>query len=254
LDKKAIEGKVLGLYFSAHWCPPCRGFTPQLAEWYKAVIPTRPDFEIVFVSSDRDEASFKEYFAEMPWIALPYVERKRKEQLSNRLGVEGIPSFVIVDKDGTVINANGRSIPSADPKGTEFPWHPKPVRSLEDPEGINETPSLVVLTDKVSEEMRKSISAALGIVAAEYVEKAKKSDDDTVLFFLGGPGDERITEQIRKLTNQPSQDDAVAAVLLDLADEGTFYAATDVDFTKADSIREFVQKFSAKSLPKQTVG
>ena len=33
---QAMAGKqALALYFSAHWCPPCRGFTPQLAEWYK---------------------------------------------------------------------------------------------------------------------------------------------------------------------------------------------------------------------------
>ena len=32
---QAMAGKqALALYFSAHWCPPCRGFTPQLAEWY----------------------------------------------------------------------------------------------------------------------------------------------------------------------------------------------------------------------------
>lgn len=32
---KAMKGKkALALYFSAHWCPPCRGFTPQLAKWY----------------------------------------------------------------------------------------------------------------------------------------------------------------------------------------------------------------------------
>jgi nucleoredoxin len=28
------NSKPIGLYFSAHWCPPCRGFTPKLAEWY----------------------------------------------------------------------------------------------------------------------------------------------------------------------------------------------------------------------------
>ena len=74
------SGGVLGLYFSAHWCPPCRGFTPKLAEWYKTVKsgPNGSKFEIVFVSSDKDEQSFSEYFAEMPWHALPFSDRDRK--------------------------------------------------------------------------------------------------------------------------------------------------------------------------------
>ena len=33
---EALKGKqAVALYFSAHWCPPCRGFTPQLVETYK---------------------------------------------------------------------------------------------------------------------------------------------------------------------------------------------------------------------------
>merc|ERR1719253_707593 len=32
--QQVLGGKTIGLYFSAHWFPPCRGFTPQLAKAY----------------------------------------------------------------------------------------------------------------------------------------------------------------------------------------------------------------------------
>jgi len=34
--------------------------------------------EIVFISSDRGEADWKGYFAEMPWLALPFSARDLK--------------------------------------------------------------------------------------------------------------------------------------------------------------------------------
>ena len=66
----SLNGKYVLLYFSAHWCPPCRGFTPVLAEFYKAAAASK-NFEVVFVSSDRDQKSFDEYYGEMPWLAVP---------------------------------------------------------------------------------------------------------------------------------------------------------------------------------------
>ena len=54
----ALKDKVVGLYFSAHWCPPCRSFTPELAKTYKLLTEQGKNFEIVFVSSDNDDSGF----------------------------------------------------------------------------------------------------------------------------------------------------------------------------------------------------
>ena len=80
VDPATFAGKSVGLYFSAHWCPPCRSFTPDLVEWYRKMKagPKADSMELVFISSDRDEKSFDEYYAEMPWHALPFSNRERK--------------------------------------------------------------------------------------------------------------------------------------------------------------------------------
>merc|ERR1712146_831474 len=65
--------------------------------------------EIIFVSSDRDEASFNDYFKEMPWLALPFDKREAKEALSEACGVQGILSFAVINPDGTIITTDGRS-------------------------------------------------------------------------------------------------------------------------------------------------
>lgn len=114
---------AVGIYFSAHWCPPCRGFTPKLAESYKKIVSQGKKFKIVFVSSDQDETAFKSYFKEMPWLALPFVDRAQKQKLSTKYGVRGIPTLVILDKQGNTITQDGRSTIMNDPTGQNFPWN-----------------------------------------------------------------------------------------------------------------------------------
>jgi len=107
--KEALAGKdYVMLYFSAHWCPPCRGFTPALAKRYESLKASGANVEVVFCSSDRDEGSFQSYFKEMPWLALPYSKRDLKDELSSIFGVRGIPTLVICNKDGTKFNTDGR--------------------------------------------------------------------------------------------------------------------------------------------------
>mmetsp|Transcript_17064 Transcript_17064/g.28496 ORF Transcript_17064/g.28496 Transcript_17064/m.28496 type:complete len:170 (+) Transcript_17064:66-575(+) len=112
---EALKGKqFVGVYFSAHWCPPCRGFTPLLAAFYDSLAEEDADaLEVVFVSSDQTEADFRSYFKTMPWTALPLTSR-HKAELSNKYGVSGIPMLVILDGvTGEVKSANGRGDVSA---------------------------------------------------------------------------------------------------------------------------------------------
>ena len=100
--------KLIGVYFSAHWCPPCRGFTPQLVQFYNEVNKTEQTMEIVFVTSDRSEEDFNNYFKEMPWIALPFGD-ERIQSLKTLFSVRGIPMFVVMKSDGTLITQDGRN-------------------------------------------------------------------------------------------------------------------------------------------------
>ena len=61
-----------------HNCPPCREFTPILAELYNEVNADGKILEIVFGSGDKTQEEFDEYFGEMPWIALPRLDARLK--------------------------------------------------------------------------------------------------------------------------------------------------------------------------------
>ena len=65
----ALAGKrFVALYFSAHWCGPCRKFTPLLSVCYEDQ-PEKDEVEVVFVSSDHDVEGFDEYLCVGGWGA-----------------------------------------------------------------------------------------------------------------------------------------------------------------------------------------
>jgi len=117
------DADVVGIYFSAHWCPPCRGFTPSLAETYTKMKDAGLKFEVIFVSSDRDQGSADGYYADMPWLMVPFENREQKDSLSKKYGVSGIPTLVLVDgKDGSTITQDGRGTIMSNRNGEGFPW------------------------------------------------------------------------------------------------------------------------------------
>lgn len=131
----ALSGKAVGLYFSAHWCPPCRGFTPLLSKAYTTTLKAK-NVEVVFVSSDQNESAFKSYYKEMPWLALPYSARSIKNRLSEKFGVKGIPTLVLLGSDGTLITTDGRGRVMSDPKGNWVPTQPPVLSAVAPPKAL----------------------------------------------------------------------------------------------------------------------
>jgi len=148
VGREAIEGKTLGLYFSGHWCPPCRGFTPQLKTFYEEYRALDPNFEIIFVSSDKAEQDMLDYFKNDhgDYLALPFAKWAEKDEISKMFGVEGIPTFTVIGPDGQLLNANARGKVSAGAASVMASgWEPPAVGDLaEGPEvagtDINEAP------------------------------------------------------------------------------------------------------------------
>lgn len=127
-----MKGKKLGLYFSASWCGPCRGFTPTLVEAYNELSPNG-EFEVVFITADEDDEAFKSYFSKMPWLAIPFSDSDTRNRLDELFHVNGIPHLALLDETGKVVAEDGVDIireygPEA------FPFTSERIQELKDQE------------------------------------------------------------------------------------------------------------------------
>lgn len=108
VDIASLKGKVVGVYHSAHWCGPCRAFTPKLVEFANAHKDT---FAVVFVSHDHSAAERTGYMkeAQMPWAGVPYGAASGQKNAQEN-GIRSIPTLLIYGKDGALVTKNGRDL------------------------------------------------------------------------------------------------------------------------------------------------
>mmetsp|Transcript_24994 Transcript_24994/g.44302 ORF Transcript_24994/g.44302 Transcript_24994/m.44302 type:complete len:431 (-) Transcript_24994:139-1431(-) len=244
----SLDGKYVMLYFSAHWCPPCKMFTPKLCEAYKTLKASSvaDKFELLFVSSDRDEESFQEYYGSMPFWAIPFEEREAKGKISKKYGIRGIPSLLIlgpVPNDGgdrPVINASLRGIiEGGNDLVSEFPFHPKPYADLAggDADGINDHRSLVVFCENEDDEEQAEIVQMIQKISQEMVDDNAYSSD-MKFFYATQPGG--MVDAVRKVLKLENKRDTVVMVLLDIPDNGGYYLSDETDLSE-DKIRQFIK-------------
>jgi nucleoredoxin len=68
------------------------------------------EFEIIFVSADRDKKAFDNYFQEMPWLAVPFDNSDIRKKIELRAKVKGIPTLLLYGANGSLLTKDGRKI------------------------------------------------------------------------------------------------------------------------------------------------
>ena len=136
VSNQNLQGKIIGLYFSAGWCPPCRSFSPLLKEFRNQ---NKQEFEVVMVSADRSRAEQLKYMQDMKmeWNALPQ-NSMEASNLYGKYSIRGIPTLIILSPNGKTISTEGRTEVTYNPDSVLSNWMKSPVyeriESLEPPQ------------------------------------------------------------------------------------------------------------------------
>merc|ERR1712066_140287 len=165
-------------------------------------------------------------------------KREAKEALSEACGVQGIPSFAVINPDGTIITTDGRSKVAADPKAESFPeaWLPQPFNDVnDDPSPLNEEQCLIMLGAGDS-----ACQAVKSVANKIYAEVGRDVESMPMRFFSAPEGG--VTTQLRKLTGV----DGDRLILLDIPSDGAFYVcdAPVAEITES-IVSDFIGQFKA---------
>ena len=110
LDGRAISlddlrGEIVLFNFWATWCGPCRAEHPNIQKNYEAY--KDKGFEVVGISLDEDKDALQEYLEteHVKWVTL---HDGGDGELALKFGIIGIPTVMLLDKDGKLVTMNAR--------------------------------------------------------------------------------------------------------------------------------------------------
>lgn len=105
----SLKGKYVLLDFWASWCVPCRKENPKVKSMYEKY--HHLGFEVVGVSLDTDAEKWKEAIEkdDLPWIHVSDL-RGFDNNISRNLGIKAVPTTVLLDPEGRIIEVNLRGI------------------------------------------------------------------------------------------------------------------------------------------------
>jgi len=233
-----LKDNFIMLYFSAHWCPPCRSFTPKLVKAYTN-LKTNVDskFELLFVSADNSQDEFDEYFQDMNFGAVPYQDENARSALTKGLAIRGYPTLLMLSAtndsgERTLINPNIRGIIETSEYISEFPYFPKHYGDLNHtPSDINEHRCIIVFHESGDDEEHEGVIDAIKLASA-------RSQNVHMYWAIHAS---EVTKSVRAAVKLPQISGNATMILLDIPDDGGYYLYQEESDVTEDVIVEFLQ-------------
>jgi|GEM_PF-2753000 len=114
ISLKSLHGKIVFIDFWASWCAPCIAGLPQtlaLQEKFKS----STDVAFVYINMAEPDAAWRNAMQKFELSNLNlYADQKQERELRSKYGFNGIPHYVLIDKDGKFISSNITSFETAD--------------------------------------------------------------------------------------------------------------------------------------------
>jgi len=107
LTLSSMRGKYVLIDFWASWCKPCRAAIPHWKEVYSKY--KDKGFEIIAVSSDQDQTSWKKAMEQeqMAWpqVVDDFPEKYKPSRIGDMYQIRFIPFYILLDKRGMILAA-----------------------------------------------------------------------------------------------------------------------------------------------------
>ena len=113
VDTSRYQGKIVLVAFWATWADPVRRDLPELAKVHQKYRPA--GFEIIGVSLDSEKSELDAFLKENP-IAWPQIFEPggMDSRLATEFGIISLPTMILVDAQGKVLNRNIRTAAELD--------------------------------------------------------------------------------------------------------------------------------------------